>query len=86
MAKKKKEPLTIDVLEHILVPKHTKLTKKESKKLLEDMDITIKNLIKIKSGDPAIAKLKAEPGDIIKIERDNPLVGKTLFYRVVVSE
>ena len=71
--------------EHILVPKHSKLNDKETKELLETYHITPQELPRILKKDPAIADLNAKPGDIIKIERESPTAGKSLFYRVVIN-
>ncbi|RME55346.1 DNA-directed RNA polymerase subunit H [Candidatus Woesearchaeota archaeon] len=78
MAKEK-----LDISKHILVPKHTKLSDEEVKSLLEEYNISLKQLPKILKNDPAISDLGAKPGDVIKIERHSPTVGKTYYYRVV---
>jgi DNA-directed RNA polymerase subunit H (RpoH/RPB5) len=39
---------------------------------------------KIKITDPALSKLGVKRGDIIKITRNNPVVGEVLYFRVVV--
>ena len=74
-----------DAIKHILIPKHTKLGEKEKKELFETYSITIKDLPRIMSDDPAIAHLDAKHGDIIKIVRDSPTAGKTVFYRGVYN-
>ncbi len=67
---------------HILQPKHIKLKPEERKKLLDKYNISISQLPKIKSDDPAIPKDYAKE-DIIKIERREG--DKTIFYyRVIV--
>jgi len=75
----------IDVTKHVLIPKHAKLGEKEKKELLETYNITLKELPKIMKDDPAIAHLDVKPGDIIKIIRDSPTAGKSVFYRVVTN-
>tara|TARA_Y100000310_G_scaffold319093_1_gene373927 strand:+ start:465 stop:704 length:240 start_codon:yes stop_codon:yes gene_type:complete len=74
-----------DIAKHHLVHKHSKLSEKEKKDLLEKYQITNANLPKILIKDPAIAHLKAKEGDIIKIIRVNPNVGEIPFYRGVIS-
>ncbi len=74
---------TFDVAQHILVPKHVKATEEEVKSLLEQYNISMKQLPKILKNDPAIKQLDAKVGDVIKIERQSPTVGKVWFYRVV---
>ena len=72
-------------IKHTLVPKHTKLTKEEAKKLLEKYNITIKELPKIKKADQGIRHLNAKIGDIIKIERNSPTAKKTTYFRSVIK-
>lgn len=73
-------------VQHILVPKHRKLSEKEIKDLLEQHKITVNELPSIQKSDPALAELDAEEGDVIRIERDSPTAGKTVFYRGVSNE
>lgn len=69
---------------HILQPKHTKLSEKESEELLTKINISKSQLPKILSSDVALPE-GCVPGDVIKIERKEKEEGKTiLFYRVVV--
>ena len=84
MAKKKKS--TFNVATHELVPKHSKLSQKDTKELFERLNITIKELPKISVKDPAIQSLDPKSGDIIKIERTSQTAGKAIYYRGVVSE
>lgn len=72
-----------DVREHVLVPKHTKMSEQEVQKLLEKYNITLKQLPRIQRNDPAIQDLDAKPGDIIRIERKSQTVGDVDFYRMV---
>lgn len=74
-----------EIQTHRLVPKHTKLSEDEAQKVLEQFNISLRQLPKILKTDPAIKSIDANPGDIIKIERASPVVGKTGFYRVVVN-
>lgn len=74
----------VDITKHYLVPKHTKLSEKEKKELLEKYRITVKELPRIKKSDPAIEHLSPEIGDIIKIVHRSPTAGETVFYRGVV--
>jgi|GEM_PF-3476910 len=72
----------IDITNHILVPKFSKLTDEEKAKLLEDLNISSVQLPRILSKDPMAKLLKAKSGDVLKIERTNP-TGKSVFYRRV---
>lgn len=71
--------------DHILIPKHTKLSEKEKQELLDLYGITTKSLPFIHTQDPGITNLNVKPGDIIKIERKSQTAGNTLFYRSVVE-
>jgi DNA-directed RNA polymerase subunit H len=85
MAAKKKEEVTT-IIEHVLVPKHEKISQAEAKKVLEDYNISLQELPKILSTDPGIRHLGAKTGDIIKITRDSKSSGEAVFYRTVVGE
>jgi DNA-directed RNA polymerase subunit H len=74
------------VLNHRLVPAHSKLSKKESEEILEKYKVSAVQLPKILVTDSAIARLKCEVGDIILVERKSPTKGAAVYYRVVVSE
>jgi len=75
----------LDISKHVLVPKHSKLSEEEVKKLLERYNVSLKQLPKILKTDPALQNLDAKPGDVIKIERQSPTVGKVNYYRVVTN-
>lgn len=67
---------------HFLQPKHTKLSEKETEKLLDELNISRAQLPKILSTDAALPE-GCEVGDVIKIERKSD--GKVnLYYRVIV--
>lgn len=74
------------IVEHVLIPVHTKLSDKEAQELLKFHNITIKELPKIYVDDPAIRHLEAKENDIIKIVRNSPTSGKSVFYRGVIDE
>lgn len=85
MAKKKSKKAALKIENHILVPKHAKLNKEETKNLLEKYKITNKELPKILKNDPALAQMTIEVGDIIKITRKSPTSGESMFYRSVAE-
>jgi len=76
----------LNQINHVLSPSHTKLTEKEKKEILETYKVTIKELPMILDSDPGIANLNVKTGDVIKIERNSPTAGTSLFYRTVVTE
>ena len=66
---------------HILQPKHIKLKADEVKKLLVKYNISLSQLPKIKSSDPALPE-DCQPGEVFKIERiEDEKV--QIYYRVV---
>lgn len=74
------------ISDHNLVPKQIKLNKEKKKEILEKYNITTKELPKIQKEDPGIAHLKVDSGDIIKIVRPSGTSGKSVYYRVVISD
>lgn len=82
--KKKREVPTADVLSHFLVPQMKVLGGAEKAKLFSKFGIDDRKLPRMPARDPAAAALKAVPGDVIRIERDDG-TGKYTTYRVVVE-
>ena len=74
-----------DITKHILMPKHSKLSEREKKELLDKYSITLKEIPRIFKDDEAIENLDAKEGDIIKIIRKSLTAGETIFYRRVVN-
>lgn len=76
---KKTQPLKM----HILQPKHFKIKTEEAKKILEELNISLAQLPKIKAEDPGLKGEKVVAGDLIKIERK--FGDKSVpYYRVVI--
>jgi DNA-directed RNA polymerase subunit H len=67
---------------HILQPKHTKLKPNEVQELLKKYNVSVAQLPKIKSDDPALPE-GCTQGEIIKIERRDEN-NNCIYYRVVV--
>jgi len=67
---------------HILQPKHSKLNEKQVEELLSKLNISLSQLPKINSDDPALPE-NCKVGDVIKIERKEENKIK-VYYRVVV--
>lgn len=74
---------TYDVGKHTLVPKHVKLSQKEKAEIFENYGIQGRDLPKIIITDPALQRLDAQEGDIIKIIRASSIAGESVFYRRV---
>ena len=74
-----------NVLEHELVPKHEILSEEEKKELLKKYNITEKQLPIILASDPVVKAIGAKPGDVIRIVRNSPVAGRSVYYRIVVE-
>ncbi len=83
--KKKQNVTTVDVLSHKLVPEMKVLTEAEKSKVLSKYGVKENQLPRISPTDPEAVALKAAPGDIIKVERDDG-TGKYVTFRIVVAE
>ena len=70
---------------HFLIPKHAKMSDAQKEKLLEKYRVSLKELPRILKTDSSVLFLEAKPGDVIKITRDSPTAGESVFYRVVVD-
>ena len=82
MATKKNQILVPD---HVYVPKHEIMTKKEAEDVLNKYNCKPTELPLIFVTDPAIMGLGVKPGDMIKISRKSPTAGESLYYRYVVE-
>ena len=82
MASKK---IPVLVSDHVYVPKHEILSKKEAEDVLEKFNCKPTELPMIFVNDPAILGLGVKPGDMIKITRKSPTAGTSLYYRYVVE-
>jgi DNA-directed RNA polymerase subunit H len=81
----KKTKLKLDIKEHKLIPDHKLLSDKEKEKVLENFNITGKELPKILNDDTSIMNLSAKSGDIIKVTRESKSAGTATYYRVVIN-
>lgn len=71
------------ILDHMLVPKHEILSKKEADKFLKDNGLTESQIPRILKKDPVIKAIKAKKGDIIRITRNSATAGESVYYRIV---
>ncbi len=83
MVTKKKEENEIDIFRSNLVPKHEILNGEEKAEMLKRLNVSLKQLPRIKEDDPVVKILQAKHGDVIKIIRDSPVAGEYYYYRVV---
>jgi DNA-directed RNA polymerase subunit H (RpoH/RPB5) len=74
-----------DVTKHTLVPKHSKLSDKEKKEILEKYLISFQELPKILKNDPALKNTSVKAGDIVRIERDDVIAGQNSYFRGVIN-
>ena len=82
MATKKVITLAPD---HIDVPKHEIMTRKEAEEVLKKYHCKATDLPLIFDNDPAVIGLGVKPGDMIKITRKSATAGKSFYYRYVVE-
>jgi DNA-directed RNA polymerase subunit H len=75
--------LKIDIQNHKLVPKHEIMTEEEVSEEFSDVDYDFKDLPKIKSGDPVVEAIGAEPGNVLRITRESQTAGVFVTYRIV---
>ena len=73
------------VPEHILVPKHEIMDKKDAEEVLKTYICRTTDLPLIFVNDPAIVGLGVKPGDMIKITRKSATAGESFYYRYVVE-
>lgn len=72
---------------HILCSPHRILTDEECDELLnKNLKKKKSNLPKIKISDPQVIWIGAKIGDIIRIDRDSEITGKSIYYRVVIND
>ena len=71
--------------DHVDVPKHEIMTRKDSEEVLEKYHFKTTDLPLIFANDPAIIGLGVKPGDMIKITRKSATAGESLYYRYVVE-
>ena len=73
------------VPDHVYVPKHEIMNKKEAYDILKQFNCKPTELPLIFVTDPAIMGLGVKPGDMIKITRKSATAGKSNYYRYVVE-
>jgi len=71
--------------DHVDVPKHEIMTRKDAEDVLEKYHCKTTDLPLIFVNDPAIIGLGVKPGDMIKITRKSATAGESLYYRYVVE-
>ncbi len=77
--------LPVLVPDHVYVPKHEIINKKEAYDVLKQFNCKPTELPLIFVTDPAIMGLGVKPGDMIKITRKSATAGRSNYYRYVVE-
>ena len=75
---------SIVFIENLLVPKHEILSDKEVKEVLGELNTVADKLPRILNTDPALAG-KANPGQVVKIHREDSHGKKYFYYRIVIE-
>ena len=73
------------VLDHVLVPKHIKLTEEEAYQVLKELGLRPEQLPILRADDPVPKELGLKPGDIVKIIRKSENAEEVVSYRYVVG-
>ena len=74
----------IDITQHALVPKFSKLSDEETKQVLDRFNISLLQLPTISASDVMSKAVDAKPNDLIKITRVSKL-GKSPYFRRVIE-
>ncbi|MCW4024909.1 MAG: DNA-directed RNA polymerase subunit H [Candidatus Bathyarchaeota archaeon] len=74
-----------NIFEHALVPFHEILSEKEKHALLDQYKVHPYQMPQIRSADPAVKAIGAQPGDVLKITRKSSTAGEHVTYRYVVE-
>lgn len=72
------------LMEHRLAPWHEIVAKEEAEKIFKQLGVRAQRLPGILHDDPIAKELKAEKGDLIRIVRQSPTAGESIYYRVVL--
>ncbi|MDO5814124.1 MAG: DNA-directed RNA polymerase subunit H [Methanobrevibacter sp.] len=75
--------MKIDIQNHMLVPKHEIMTEEEISDEFSEVDYDFNDLPKIKSKDPVVKAIGAEPGNVLRITRESQTAGVFVTYRIV---
>ncbi len=75
---------SFDIFQSSLVPKHEIMNPEEKAELLKKLNISLKQLPRIKNDDPAVKVINAKHGDVVRVTRRSPTAGECYYYRVVL--
>ncbi len=74
-----------NLFDHVLVPKHEILARREREELLAKYRVEPYQLPRIKVSDPAVIAIGAKAGDVVRVIRNSPTAGEYAAYRYVVQ-
>ena len=77
------EKKEINIFESNFVPKHELLSDEEKSGFLQKMNISMKQLPRIKASDAVIKRIGGKRGDVVKITRKSQVAGEYIYYRVI---
>jgi len=80
------QELYINIVDHVLVPKHIVLSEKESKEFYQAYCVKKNDMPKIYASDPVAKYYRMKPNDLCKIIRTSSLTAESVFYRLVVRK
>lgn len=75
----------IEIEKHQMVPRQEILSEDKKNELLKRYKITLRQLPRILTTDPAIVDKNPQVGDVIKITRKSPTAGEMFYYRVAIK-
>lgn len=75
----------INIVDHVLVPKHIVLSEEEKKELFQSYCVTKNNMPRIMVKDPVARYYKMKVNEVCKIIRTNSATIESPFYRLVVK-
>jgi len=67
---------------HELIPEHKLLSKEDASKILAEFKVSLLQIPKIQTKDPALADMNVKPGQVISVIR----LDGSRYYRLVVEE
>lgn len=81
--------LLFDVTEHVDIPRHQRLNRTQAMELVQRLKIgtdasAVQKLPKLRKDDMIARFYDFDKGDVVEIKKHSPIMGETLFYRVVV--
>lgn len=81
--------LLFDVTDHVDIPRHQRLNRAQVMELVQRLKIgndttAVQKLPKLRKDDMIARFYDFDKGDVVEIKKHSPIMGETLFYRVVV--